>query len=203
MEVARGYSRSLTLAPQDGGYHVPFAHPGLASGLDMQSYRSELCNENLSIQRVVASESASDRLAGGLASVSWALLVAARHLHAALSEQANGQSVHNCLALLIAGGSTGSSGSAADADAVFAFVYPNLMVNAYGPWVDTNLVRPESADSCSVQFDWYVTQDRAGDKVFTKDSIAASHEVRLGKHKGTARVSTAGQHSWLVVVRCI
>lgn len=26
----------------DGGYHVPIAHPGLASGLDLTGYRNEL-----------------------------------------------------------------------------------------------------------------------------------------------------------------
>lgn len=54
------------------------------------------------------------------------------------------------------------------------------MVNAYGPWVDTNVVSPLSADSCSVQFDWYVTRDRAVDTAFVDDSIAASHQVQLG-----------------------
>ena len=34
---------------QDGGYHVPFAHKGLAEGLQMDSYASELY-EHLSIQ---------------------------------------------------------------------------------------------------------------------------------------------------------
>ena len=38
------------LAPiQDGGYHVPFAHKGLAEGLQMDSYASNLY-PNLSIQ---------------------------------------------------------------------------------------------------------------------------------------------------------
>jgi hypothetical protein len=73
---------------------------------------------------------------------------------------------------------TDSSESAVDADAVFAFVYPNLMINAYGPWVDTNLVMPLSVDSCCVQFDWYVMRNRANDQQFIEDSIAASHEVR-------------------------
>lgn len=38
------------LAPiQDGGYHVPFAHKGLAAGLQMDSYTSSLY-PNLSVQ---------------------------------------------------------------------------------------------------------------------------------------------------------
>lgn len=51
------------------------------------------------------------------------------------------------------------------------------MVNAYGAWVDTNLVMPLSADSCCVQFDWYIVRDRADDQKFIEDSIDASHEV--------------------------
>lgn len=34
---------------QDGGYHVPFAHKGLASGLQLDSYQSEI-HERVSIQ---------------------------------------------------------------------------------------------------------------------------------------------------------
>ena len=26
--------------------------------------------------------------------------------------------------------------------ALYAFVYPNLMINRYGPWMDTNVVLP-------------------------------------------------------------
>jgi phenylpropionate dioxygenase-like ring-hydroxylating dioxygenase large terminal subunit len=37
----------------DGGYHVPFAHKGLADSIDMESYES-LLFENVSIQRVHA-----------------------------------------------------------------------------------------------------------------------------------------------------
>lgn len=126
----------------DGGYHVPFAHPGLADGLDMSSYHSELY-ENVSIQRVAASGHAPDRLSGG--------------------------------------GNNGSATSPDQADnsAAYAFVYPNLMVNVYGSWIDTNIVSPLSADSCSVRFDWYLSGDRAGDQAYITDSLAASHQVQL------------------------
>lgn len=53
----------MCLLLQDGGYHVPFAHPGLAAAVDMNSYRSELF-ENLSIQTVQPSRQASGRLSG-------------------------------------------------------------------------------------------------------------------------------------------
>ena len=54
---------------QDGGYHVPFAHPGLASALDMEGYWSELY-ETVSLQcSPLASQPAPDE---------WADLAAAR-----------------------------------------------------------------------------------------------------------------------------
>ncbi len=67
--------------------------------------------------------------------------------------------------------------AAADAGAQYAFVFPNLMLNAYGPWVDTNVVAPLTEDSCSVRFDWYLRQDRAGDASYVEQSLASSHEV--------------------------
>ena len=56
-------------ALQDGGYHVPFAHPGLASALDMQGYWSEL-HEVVSLQ--------GSPLAGRPAPDEWADLAASR-----------------------------------------------------------------------------------------------------------------------------
>lgn len=44
-------------------------------------------------------------------------------------------------------------------DAAYAFVYPNLMINRYGPWMDTNVVLPlDSArtDACQVIFDYWL-----------------------------------------------
>jgi len=45
----------------DGGYHVPFLHPRLASELDLKGYRTELF-ERYSIQSAAPSPDASDRL---------------------------------------------------------------------------------------------------------------------------------------------
>jgi choline monooxygenase len=62
------------LHAQDGGYHVPYAHTALASGLDLSGYSNEL-HEVLSIQSCSvkqgsggsssSSEVQLDRLAGG------------------------------------------------------------------------------------------------------------------------------------------
>lgn len=46
--ISPGFYTS-SFAIQDGGYHVPFAHKGLASGLQMDSYTSTLY-ERLSMQ---------------------------------------------------------------------------------------------------------------------------------------------------------
>lgn len=92
----------------DGGYHVPYAHKGLASGLKLNSYSTKTY-EKVSIQSCdggsTESEDDSDRL--------------------------------------------GSK-------ALYAFIYPNFMINRYGPWMDTNLVLPLGPRKCQVIFDYFI-----------------------------------------------
>ena len=38
---------------------------------------------------------------------------------------------------------------------VYAFLFPNLAINRYGDWLDTNLVLPVSPERCVVVFDWF------------------------------------------------
>merc|ERR1712212_825706 len=40
--------------------------------------------------------------------------------------------------------------------AVYAFMYPNFMINRYGNWMDTNLVLPTGPESCRVIYDYYL-----------------------------------------------
>lgn len=40
-------------------------------------------------------------------------------------------------------------------DAVYAFLFPNIAINRYGDWLDTNLVLPLAPDRCIIVFDWY------------------------------------------------
>ncbi|KAK8464784.1 hypothetical protein PHAVU_010G082000, partial [Phaseolus vulgaris] len=40
--------------------------------------------------------------------------------------------------------------------AIYAFIYPNFMINRYGPWMDTNLVVPLGPKKCQVIFDYYL-----------------------------------------------
>ena len=50
---------------QDGGYHVEVAHPDLAAGLDLPSYRSELY-ERVSIQSCAPKAAAAEPRLGEL-----------------------------------------------------------------------------------------------------------------------------------------
>ncbi|MEW6277181.1 MAG: SRPBCC family protein [Candidatus Eremiobacterota bacterium] len=62
-------------------------------------------------------------------------------------------------------------------EATYAFVYPNLMLNRYGPWLDTNLVLPLSPTRCRTVFDYYVEPDRM-DPAFVEESLKASDQVQ-------------------------
>ena len=45
----------------------------------------------------------------------------------------------------------------------YVFVFPNLMINRYGPWMDTNVVQPTSPTTCTVRFDWWLEPRLAND----------------------------------------
>lgn len=57
-----------------------------------------------------------------------------------------------------------SPGDTADArlgssrPASYFFVYPNIMINRYGPWLDTNIALPvrDNPGKCRVVFDWWL-----------------------------------------------
>jgi choline monooxygenase len=64
-------------------------------------------------------------------------------------------------------------------EALYAFVYPNFMLNRYGPILDTNWVVPVGHDRTRVIFDFFF-RDTEGAKAeeFIERSIAASHRVQ-------------------------
>ncbi|KAJ6331808.1 hypothetical protein OIU76_010235 [Salix suchowensis] len=115
----------------DGGYHVPYAHKGLASGLNLNSY-STTTYEKVSIQSCdggsTESEDDIDRL--------------------------------------------GSK-------ALYAFIYPNFMINRYGPWMDTNLVLPLGPRKCQVIFDYFIETHLKDDKDFIERSLVDSERVQI------------------------
>lgn len=75
-----------------------------------------------------------------------------------------------------------SARGAADPDprvgqsACYAWVYPNFMINRYGPVMDTNWVLPLAANRCLTVFDFYF--DAACDERFIAESLKASDEVQ-------------------------
>ena len=63
--------------------------------------------------------------------------------------------------------------------ALYAFVYPNVMLNRYGPILDTNYVVPLGPDRTRVIFDFYFRETEGAEAAaFIERSIAASHRVQ-------------------------
>ncbi|XP_076947700.1 choline monooxygenase, chloroplastic-like [Bidens hawaiensis] len=112
----------------DGGYHVPFAHKDLASGLKLDSY-STTVYEKVSIQRCDGGDVEDfDRLG---------------------------------------------------AKSLYAFIYPNFMVNRYGPWMDTNLVIPLGPRRSIVIFDYFLDASLKDDETFVAKSLEESEKVQM------------------------
>jgi choline monooxygenase len=127
----------------DGGYHVPVAHPALASGIDMKTYETRV--EGNTVTQTVFPRPAA----------------AATEKKKETEEEMNRR---------LGVGHT---------SATYAYVYPNFMVNRYGPWMDTNLVTPTSATTCVVTFEYFLEPALANDAAFVRDSLAASHAVQM------------------------
>ncbi|XP_010046909.2 choline monooxygenase, chloroplastic [Eucalyptus grandis] len=115
----------------DGGYHVPYAHKGLASGLKLDSYSTTI-HEKVSLQ-------------------------------------------------ICEGGSTNNADDfdRLGAKALYAFIYPNFMINRYGPWMDTNLVLPLGPRKCRVIFDYFLKDSLKDDKNFVERSLQDSERVQM------------------------
>jgi len=61
---------------------------------------------------------------------------------------------------------------------LYAWIYPNLMINRYGPMMDTNWVIPRGHNETDVIFDYYFTPETARDSDFVEKSLAASDVVQ-------------------------
>jgi choline monooxygenase len=81
-----------------------------------------------------------------------------------------------------------------DGGALYAWVHPNLMLNRYGPCLDTNLVFPVSASRCVVRFDWWFAPDvderwieasLADTDATQQEDMAISERVQAGMESGT------------------
>jgi choline monooxygenase len=64
-------------------------------------------------------------------------------------------------------------------EAVYAWIFPNFMVNVCEGVMDTNLVLPLGPESCRVIFDFYFAGAELGSVPFVRDSIAVSHRIQL------------------------
>lgn len=111
------------------------------------------------------------------------------HLHRGLAEQLELGSyrteVHGRLALQLCAGGPESGVAGGDfrerigAGAVYAWLYPNLMLNRYGPVLDTNVVVPQGPERCRVLFDYWIDPAAAdADPSFVERCLAASEQVQ-------------------------
>jgi choline monooxygenase len=63
--------------------------------------------------------------------------------------------------------------------ALYAWIHPNLMLNRYGPILDTNWVVPVAADRCEVVFDYWFAETEGEDaRRFIEASLEASDDVQ-------------------------
>ena len=58
----------------------------------------------------------------------------------------------------------------------YAWVYPNFMINRYGPWMDTNTVIPLGADRCLAVFDYFY--EGTAPPSVVKQGVEASAQVQ-------------------------
>lgn len=56
--------------------------------------------------------------------------------------------------------------------ALYAWLFPNFMVNRYGPCMDSNLVHPLGVDRCRVVYEFFFDDSLAGARDFIEESIA-------------------------------
>jgi choline monooxygenase len=65
--------------------------------------------------------------------------------------------------------------------ALYGWVHPTLMINRYGPVLDTNTVEPIDAGRCRVHFDFWFDGDAeaAAASEFVRSSMEQSHVTQL------------------------
>jgi choline monooxygenase len=97
-------------------------------------------------------------------------LAAALDLESYRTELFDGFSIQSC---------GGGGGARIGSEALYAWIYPNLMLNRYGPVLDTNLVVPTGPETCRVIFDFFFDREAISDHDrFIAESIAASELVQ-------------------------
>lgn len=61
--------------------------------------------------------------------------------------------------------------------AIYAWVFPNFMINRYGPCLDSNLVIPLGPDRCEVHYEFYFDPEVGGDSQAFVDASMAQADV--------------------------
>jgi choline monooxygenase len=131
----------------DGGYHVPIAHKGLSSLLDMKSYK-RIPSTNYFLQSCENNNNNTSNNNKG---------------------EVSNSSLNSATGRLSTGCTT----------ALYLYHYPNLCVNRYGKWMDTNIVYPINVNECYVDFDWYIDKDLSHDTEYIKQCLMDSEKVQL------------------------
>ena len=70
--------------------------------------------------------------------------------------------------------------------ATYAFAFPNVCLNRYGRWLDTNVALPHPSgdpNKCVVEFNWFIERkksddDDVDDETFVRQSLDASRVVQ-------------------------
>jgi len=148
----------------DGGYHVAHLHEGLAGQLDMATYHTEVF-DRYSIQSGAGAGTAGGPGAGTAEGAG----NPERHAGAALRASGSPEEAQS---------SRGDFAERVGDRVLYAWLYPNFMINRYGPWMDTNWVLPRGEDETEVLFDYYLDATHAGDEAFIAKSLAASDVVQ-------------------------
>jgi len=60
----------------------------------------------------------------------------------------------------------------------YGWVYPNFMLNRYGPVLDTNWVLPLGPEKCLVHFDFFFTKEAIKRREFVSNSLESSEKVQ-------------------------
>lgn len=103
------------------------------------------------------------------------------HMHPGLAEQLDLESyrtdVYDTYSIQTCEPSARERDGRISGGALYVWLYPNLMINRYGPCLDTNVVIPVSADRCQVIFDFWF-DERLKDAAWAEDSVINSERTQ-------------------------
>ncbi|KAL7599602.1 hypothetical protein Lser_V15G26990 [Lactuca serriola] len=87
-----------------------------------------------------------------------------------------------------------------ESKSLYAFIYPNFMVNSYGAWMNTNLVLPLGPRRCKVIFDYFLDASLKDDKAFVTRSLKDSEQVqKKGALCSDTSIGQGGTTAWKVL----